>query len=451
MPSINAEDTTELWSRTSTGHILGGSEIVSNEVLETFQIINYLVLSTFISAFGIAGNIINVIVYWRIGFKESITVTLFVLSISDLSLVIVQLFCSLCLTPGFRKTSDIGLLLYELTYGPIGVVRSCWCRMSMCITVLITVERCVCIKLPTKVKIIFTPKRAVAMVVICAIVICLSALPIYLSYYVGRRPVQGTNETRLVMLRTSSAEAMTEVSWGTSLCIQILSIALIGISVFTLLITLVRQRRTLRSGSVKLANTRTFPESQRNRLLSKAPLNSTFKSLVTYINDVSIDNPYQRNQLGPSIAERERDIMGVHGAAGAHGPVQSVQTVSCPPSALAGLTNQTPIQDVKQQLVQQSLAKASQYLKVQYCQSSYPCNLTQAPSTDERPSTSSQPDTPRCVPVISGSDMVTRVTQQRSWRVGKMIATLSLILFVSCIPSTALLALHPAMSSSKRY
>ena len=207
------------------------SNTISNKLLELFQLITFVVLITIVSIFGIIGNIINILVYRRIGFKDSITVSLFALAISDLALLTLQLFLGLCQNPSIRKSTDLGLLIYELGHSHLDVLRTSISRISIWITVLITMERCVCIVLPIKVKFILTRKRSIIIIVSCAVLNFLSGFPIYLSLYVGHRPIEGRNRTRLGVLGKSSAAAMTSATAGISVFIQLLSFAVIGFSV----------------------------------------------------------------------------------------------------------------------------------------------------------------------------------------------------------------------------
>ena len=78
-----------------------------------------------------------------------------------------------------------------------------------------------------------------------------------------------------------------------------------------------------------------------------------------------------------------------------------------------------------------------------------------SPATDHRasePSTSER-ITPACSPPTLDAVTVTRLTQQRLWKVGKMVAVLSLIIFIANTPSTVLMfisTLEAQIQRSKR-
>ncbi|GFR74722.1 chemosensory receptor B [Elysia marginata] len=462
---MDAEDTTESWSN-NIFHVKA-PQAVSTEEAETFELVNYVGLGTLVCTLGIVSNIINLLVYHRIGFKESIIVSLLALTISDLGLVILQLYLNFSQYPALRKSSDVGLYLYELSYSYLGVLRSCFTRISTWITVLITIERCVCIVFPTKVRDIFTPKKSAIIVVIGTVLIFVSGIPIYSSFYVGRRPVQGMNRTRISVLRTSSAVAKTETTLVINLIIQVLSLSLIGISVSVLLVVLHYQKR-------KLKVYRPLPSPGRIPNVTEAPIAPSTSQVFPHQRGHL--ESHQVNQLSVS-AFSVPEITREHVAAAKEAtPSQHVVPMSLADSVVH--QQATPAQHVvpvplaDSALDQQTARrnrhcsthacldyvqqKPGQYLTIDQCESSQNRNQlhisTVEPSTSFAARPSIYSHDPKICPaeVVSGLDTVARLTQQRMWRCGRMVAILSLIVFASCIPS-ALLLIFAAADAFVRY
>ena len=418
--------------------------ILSNDVLETFEIINQVGLTTAISVFGIVSNIINILVYKRIGFKESITVSLFALAVSDLGITSLQVYVSLCQNPNFRRSSDLGMFLYELSQLAGGIQRTNLVRVSIWITVLTIVERCVCITLPMKVKQIFTPMRSVVMVVTCAILIFLSSLPMYLSLYVGRRPVEGTNRTRLGVLRTSSAMAMRGTTIMINLFIQFFSLSVIIVSISALLYSLRQQKIRLIFGNGlnaarEASHSFEAPISQTSRMLDRL-LPTAARKLTRSRVAPDRSDIYGRRQDTINPAHAVYNIPCSHGEApeqvdengqqrahpvGTHGPPHASDQPN-----------------------------TGQFLRVKQRHRKESPRLPQPSSSRPDQDAVSQGRPPGVGPVVTGPDAILRLSQRRNWRIGKMVAVLSLISVISYIPGTALLVIsvvEPQFGASGRY
>ncbi|RUS72958.1 hypothetical protein EGW08_019282 [Elysia chlorotica] len=435
---MSTEGTTEVSTRFP--HIPEHSNIVSDELLELLQIIIFVGVISFISILGIIGNIINILIYHRIGFKESVTVSLFALAISDLALNTIQLYIGVCQHPGFRKSSEVGMLLYELNHNHVGILRSSISRVSMWITVIITVERCMCIMLPTRVRQILTPKMSVIIIVSCTILNLLSGFPMYSTLYVGQQPIQGTNRTRLGILATSNAATTQNATAAISVFMQLLSLVVIAISVCALLVAMNHQnprhsmKRDAHRGSAFSRSTKARRAQQTNMLpsLSQLPQLSRASTTPVHPKSHSLEPPVRGKQTTTTTQEAE----ATQG--------QSVYTIK-----------------FKDFPAPEETAEDTFYED----QSSFLTTLEFDPSNGSQDSTSVQASTsrafkPTCpqrktrtaastsnftsstlapsASTPSSVDIVFRLTQQRMWRAGKMVAVLSLIIFTAHIPGTVL-------------
>ncbi|CAG5127801.1 unnamed protein product [Candidula unifasciata] len=128
-----------------------------------------------ITIFGIFTNIINVIIFVKQGFSDTINVSLLALSISDLSSLLLIMWTNLCFSPAIRD-SNIPMVTTE-----VHLITGTWphivfTRITGWITAFISLERCVCVIQPLKVKTMFTRKRhVIAMVAIFTLTMGLSS------------------------------------------------------------------------------------------------------------------------------------------------------------------------------------------------------------------------------------------------------------------------------------
>ncbi|GFO11925.1 chemosensory receptor b [Plakobranchus ocellatus] len=408
--------------------------LISDEVRKTFELIIHAVISNIIAVPGVVCNIINILVYWRIGFKESITVSLFALAISDTGILIVKIWNGVCQASSIRESSDMGSFMYELSL-VTGVFKRTLAKISIWITVLITMERCACISLPLKVKRIFTPGRTVLVIASCAVLIFLSTVPIYMSVYIGYRPVHGTNRTRLGVLRTTSAESLRGMSISINLFIQFFSLVVIIVSNGLLLAALQREKRNLTA-----QNTNSFKMIS---LLSGS------------------DQTAEREALGSSQEDRQGPVPGSSS--------QSVSTSTISwhvqDNAEAGEPSETRHPIAQSKTSQHSLAppnpKHKSSAKLKGRDHSITA-WTETHTTLQNPKSGGetcQIDTELKKQRLGslqacGPNAVAVLSQQRNWRIGKMVAMLSLVLLVSYIPEIVQLIIsliEPEFGSAGRY
>lgn len=158
------------------------SEIKGSEDLFNIDIyINYL-LCGIIAVFGSANNVINMIIFYRLGLKDSMSVGLMALSVTDFLASFVGLSgIAYIIVDKFVPESVIEPL--SINHVSFGWLRDLLFLCSAWITTVLSIERCVCVVFPFKVKEIFTRVRCLAAVVIIYTVIISSNLPIFLSHW----------------------------------------------------------------------------------------------------------------------------------------------------------------------------------------------------------------------------------------------------------------------------
>lgn len=109
---------------------------------------------------GVMSNSVNVIVFWLLGLKDSMSVCLFVLSVTDLLVSGSQVGSTLCvILDKIYPNSQVDFS--SLAYITFGWARYATFLISCWITAMISAERCFCVVSPFKVKQLFTRSRCV--------------------------------------------------------------------------------------------------------------------------------------------------------------------------------------------------------------------------------------------------------------------------------------------------
>ncbi|CAG5120665.1 unnamed protein product, partial [Candidula unifasciata] len=99
MSRQTATSTVREWSNTTAASNL---DPVSNELREIFQVVVFCLMSGITSLFGTGANIINITIFIRQGFKDSINVSLLGLAVADLGCVLTMFWMSLGFCPLFQ-------------------------------------------------------------------------------------------------------------------------------------------------------------------------------------------------------------------------------------------------------------------------------------------------------------------------------------------------------------
>ena len=154
------------------------AQVMSHRVSVIFQVIFYCILGAAINLMGTITNIINIIVFCRQGFKESINVSLCGLAVSDLGCLLTLQWLNICFNPLFQE-ADLPFDPLQIEYITGGWPHVCFTRVTGLITAYVTLERCLCITMPLKVKLIMTPRLTAGFVIGSHLVMFASTAPAY--------------------------------------------------------------------------------------------------------------------------------------------------------------------------------------------------------------------------------------------------------------------------------
>lgn len=216
-------------------------KVISDDDYQVFQLVNYLIITGSISTLGVVANVVNIIVFYKQGFNNTMNISFLGLSISDLCSLVTMLWCLVFLSPLFDDL-DVKVAPSEMIHLISGLPHICFSRITSWITVFITVERCLCITLPLKIKQLITPRRTTVIICIIYILIILSFQPEYATSYLGWKFDVKANKTLIGLLFRSSRK---DVEGVTFILFGILGfLSFVAVITFTLLLVIQLNKKT---------------------------------------------------------------------------------------------------------------------------------------------------------------------------------------------------------------
>ncbi|KAK3760110.1 hypothetical protein RRG08_056400 [Elysia crispata] len=171
------------------------SQFVGYKTYILFPLINGFGLTNTIAVFGVFSNSLNIIVYLKLGLRETTNISFLALGISD------WLFCVcsfLSVTCHLSEISPYGAAMTNLDT-EISVVTLPCLGLGAWVIVLLSAERCLCIVMPLKVKTIVTRRRIVCL--ISGMVVYQAVFGVLILIFV--RSPEKSSKTRLYLILSS--------------------------------------------------------------------------------------------------------------------------------------------------------------------------------------------------------------------------------------------------------
>ncbi|GFN95734.1 chemosensory receptor a [Plakobranchus ocellatus] len=179
--TATASDKSEAQKQDTAQSILGSGILNDQQFDYTLSVL--IPLIQIVNIFALLGNILNVAVFVRLGFSETVNISLIALALSDLLSVALCIWAVLCYWPYFWDSSGLPFNAINISVLTVAALRAYTTRTVACITAFISIERCLCIAAPSKVKRIITSSFTLtAMIVIALITIGPYFLVTYISY-----------------------------------------------------------------------------------------------------------------------------------------------------------------------------------------------------------------------------------------------------------------------------
>ncbi|BFZ17426.1 hypothetical protein BsWGS_20465 [Bradybaena similaris] len=183
------------------------SGLVSFQTRYIIHLTFFVILSGVVSLLGMLANVINILVFVRQGFRDSMNISLLGLAVADFMCLLTMFWISFTDSPLF-ECWKFDFHESDLTYMTGAWPRIYFVRINSFITAFITLERCLCIALPHKVKTIISPlttKVAVSTIFASMLVF---VIPFYCVNRLAWRYNQLQNRTLLTIVYTQDKVAV---------------------------------------------------------------------------------------------------------------------------------------------------------------------------------------------------------------------------------------------------
>ncbi|XP_059168684.1 FMRFamide receptor-like [Physella acuta] len=180
-------------------------KILNDDMAKIFFVVVKCAMYEVSSVIGIVTNGLCLVVFRKLGCGETVNVTLIGLTISDLASVVVLFWMGICFNPLFTY-SDVYFDTLSVVYLSGGWVKLYLTRVSSWITAFVTLERCLCIAIPLKIKAIMTPKRAAIFICVSFFLLGMTMPPVYYTTRLEWLWYPDRNKTLLGMAFTPERE-----------------------------------------------------------------------------------------------------------------------------------------------------------------------------------------------------------------------------------------------------
>lgn len=223
------------------------NDILSLGQRKIFDIVNFVFLCSLIGVCGIVGNVINIIIFIKQGFKNTVNISFLGLAISDLCCLLTVIWVGVCQNP---LLSNVGFpwIPDEFQYLTGAWPHIIFGRVTSYITAYVTAERCLCIAAPFLVKRIITPKRTTLAVFLIYSINILTLSPEYATSYFGWQFVPFLNKTLLRMSFTAERASVAGLVFFLNFVTGMLSFLIVILFTIILVVKL-RQTSGWRKGA----------------------------------------------------------------------------------------------------------------------------------------------------------------------------------------------------------
>ncbi|GFN83236.1 peptide receptor gpcr [Plakobranchus ocellatus] len=176
------------------------SPIISDEIRDISFIILIQIVQLIFATFGIFSNLVNIIVYLKMGFSETSSITLTALSLADL---VTELWLLLMATSLRAHQDSVDVLPLPVTIMYLlSTANNAVLGYGSWITAIISVERCLCIVFPMKVKSIITVRRISILLIIVLLLQMSSIIPTYATLKLAYVQSSVTNKSSLAIIQS---------------------------------------------------------------------------------------------------------------------------------------------------------------------------------------------------------------------------------------------------------
>ncbi|XP_059173483.1 uncharacterized protein LOC131954018 [Physella acuta] len=194
-----------------------------------FALASLVIIGGVINIAGLIFNSINIIVFIKLGFTDTINISLLSLAIADIGIHITMIGYVVIYSPEMTQDKTNIELIYAVSYLILGWPHVMFSRISGCLTAFISLERFLCIAVPLKVKTLITKKRTA--IISCSIygfMIC-SVIPAFVANKIGPKFDTESNVTVIGLITIDNSDAIENISLAITNFVELAVFALVVI------------------------------------------------------------------------------------------------------------------------------------------------------------------------------------------------------------------------------
>ncbi|CAL1541358.1 unnamed protein product, partial [Lymnaea stagnalis] len=238
----------------------------SKSFLEDFLTYSQCVVAAVVNFGGIVGNVINLVVFAKMGFHETINISLFSLAASDLGCLVTLQWTYLCYNPLFRA-ADLPFNAVVVEYITGGWPHVGFSRVAGMLTAYATFERCLCVTLPMDVKRLLTPKKTVCVVAAIFVLVFASITPVFTVNLLLPEFYPPLNKTWVGIVFTGNRAEVEQVLFSMTNIYGYMSFVLVALFTVVLINRLIA--KTKWRDDVIFSHTRTSTVSMRDKKVAR--------------------------------------------------------------------------------------------------------------------------------------------------------------------------------------
>ncbi|XP_059169862.1 mu-type opioid receptor-like [Physella acuta] len=152
---------------------------VSDEARTMVSVVVSVCLCGVISLLGVFTNAMNMLVFTRQGLQDNVNISLFGLALTDLLCLVFNFWISVCYIVIILDPPTLTVDPYSLSIITASLPRVIFTRVSCWLTALISLQRCLCVALPFKVRDVFTPRTTAYLTLTISAFTFLSHMSLY--------------------------------------------------------------------------------------------------------------------------------------------------------------------------------------------------------------------------------------------------------------------------------
>ncbi|XP_059173488.1 uncharacterized protein LOC131954024 [Physella acuta] len=204
---------------------------------DVFQVIILfsIVFSDIVSPLGIAFNVINIIVFVKLGLHESTNITFVSLAVADICILLTLLGYSVVFNPLVLTSAPNFDIIDAVIYLILGWPNVLSTRIAGCLTAFITFERFLSVAWPLKVKTVITRSSTVLFSLGVYIFSVIYSIPMFLANNIGPRFNSNLNQTVVGMIIAEDSAILEAVSRGVNTVVEFTSFTLVIVFTFGLI------------------------------------------------------------------------------------------------------------------------------------------------------------------------------------------------------------------------